>query len=505
MKDLKYSICMTLIIVSSFCCAFAKQTFISSESVEVRETFISNEETRRKNFISYAELSDDIDYLFYYLKTAYAGYSELLQNGFSEENFRKHFKEKYENSEEIETRPIMKEFADFLSRFAKDNHLFILGNNAQEWHSANTFAIFYYTNTFVQKTEDSFNVTQTDSSAIKTGAKFTGNSENLFYYPIKGKNIYRIGIISKQKISAHNFSFDGTEFSLPVYDDGNIQVSFSPKYHEIETTSSIYISLSSFKIQENNSKFKKGSEIVLKKFSDIGKNWRNKKNIIIDLRSNNGGEIGYGIYPFYAMTQENPQNYFSDFKKLNDFSNNFFFEQLQTTSPATLQAHIKYFENLGLTKSWYYKNYKRDYKINLKNPQKLIYKQHCDFFKEIKTYFNGKVIFLIDRNSYSASEISPLFAKRILGENVKIIGENSAGCIQFGDVLPYQLPNSGIAISLSCKRNAFLNHFENWHGEQYGVFPDYWSLGCDLNETIFLETNDSEMKSKLKNIEFRLL
>lgn len=34
---------------------------------------------------------------------------------------------------------------------------------------------------------------------------------------------------------------------------------------------------------------------------------------------------------------------------------------------------------------------------------------------------------------------------------------------------------------------------------------DYWALGCDLNETIFLETNDSEMKEKLKNIEFRLL
>lgn len=115
------------------------------------------------------------------------------------------------------------------------------------------------------------------------------------------------------------------------------------------------------------------------------------------------------------------------------------------------------------------------------------------------------MIFLLDRNSYSASELSPLFAKRILGENVKIIGENSAGCIQFGDVLPYQLPNSRIAISLSSAKNTLLNYFENWHGEQYGIYPDYWALGCDLNETIFLETNDSEMKEKLKNIEFRLL
>lgn len=370
MKVLKYFICLILAITSSFCCVFARQTLISSEPVEIRETFVSNEKTKRKNFISYAELSDDIDYLFYYLKTAYAGYDELLQNGFSEENFRAHFREKYENSEEIET-------------------------------------------------------------------------EN-----------------------------------------------------------SVYISLSSFKVHENDSKFKKGSEIVLKKFADLGKTWQNKKNILIDLRSNGGGMIEYGIYPFYAMTQKNPQS-FKNFQKANIFSNDFFFEQLRTTSPASLQAHIKYFEDLGEKKCLDYKKYKKDYEKNLKSPQKRIFKQQCDFSKEIKTYFKGKVIF--HRNSYSASELSPLFAKRILGENVKIIGENSAGCIQFGDVLPYQLPNSRIAISLSSAKNTLLTHFENWHGEQYGIYPDYWSLGCDLNETIFLETNDSEMKEKLKNIEFRLL
>lgn len=504
MKVLKNFICLILAITSSFCCVFARQTLISSEPVEIRETFVSNEKTKRKNFISYEELSDDIDYLFYYLKTAYAGYDELLKNGFSEENFRAHFREKYENSEEIETRPIMKEFAEMFSAFAKDNHLYILGNNAQEWNSANSFAIFYYTNTFVQKYDDDFLATQTDSSAIKIGAKFTGNTENLFYYPAKGKNTYRLGVISKQKISDYKFFFDGTEINLPLYDDGNIQISFSPKYHEIETENSVYISLSSFKVQENDSKFKKGSEIVLKKFADLGKTWQNKKNIIIDLRSNGGGMIEYGIYPFYTMTQKNPQS-FKDFQKADIFSNDFFFEQVRITSPALLQAHIKYLEDLSEKKCRDYKKYKKDYKKNLKSPQKQIFKQQCDFSKEIKTYFNGKVIFLLDRNSYSASELSPLFAKRILGENAKIIGENSAGCIQFGDVLPYQLPNSRIAISLSSAKNTLLNHFENWHGEQYGIYPDYWSLGCDLNESIFLETNDSEMKEKLKNIEFRLL
>ncbi len=498
----KNVILLLFVAISTF--TFAKQTLISIEPVEIRETFISNENNKRKNFISYKELENDIDYLFYYLKTAYAGYDELLQNGFSEEKFREQFKEKYGTSDKIETRILMREFAEKLSDYVNDKHLYTLGNNEQEWYSANSFALFYYTNTFVKKENDNFLVSKTDSPSIKSGAKFTGNEKNLFYYPAKGKNTYRVGVISKQKISDYKFSFDETEINIPVYDDGNIQISFSPKYHEIETENSIYISLSSFKVQENDSKFKKGSEIILKKFADLGKTWRNKKNIIIDLRSNGGGMIEYCIYPFYAMTQKNPQS-FKNFQKADIFSDDFFFEQVRITSPATLQAHIKYFEDLGEIKCQNYKKYKKNYEKSLKSSQKQIFKQQCDFSKEIKTYFNGKVIFLLDRNSYSASELSPLFAKRILGENVKIIGENSAGCIQFGDVLPYQLPNSRIAISLSSAKNTLLNYFENWHGEQYGIYPDYWALGCDLNETIFLETNDSEMKEKLKNIEFRLL
>lgn len=506
MKSLKYFFYLLLIIESSYYFIFANPTLILREPVKFQETFINTEKTRLKNFISYAEFYKDIDYLFYYLKTAYAGYDELLKNGFSEEKFREYFKKKYENSEEIETRTIMKEFTKLFSEFAIDNHLYIAGNNAQTSYSASSSAKFYYTNTFVQKDENYFYVTQTDSSNIKAEAKFTGNNENLFYYPAKGKNSYRLGIISKKKISDHNFSFDGMELNIPVHDDGNIQISFSQKYHEIETTDSVYISLSSFYVHENDSKFKTGSEIILKKFADAGKTWQNKKNIIIDLRSNTGGEISYGIYPFYAMTKKNPANFsFKNLKKMESFLNDIFFEQNEYYSPATAQSNLKYNEKLIFIKKTEWKKIKKFNRKMLKTPEKLVYSRKCDFSKEIKTFFNGKVIFLMDRNSYSASELSPLAAKRILGNKVKIIGENSAGCIQYGSIYTYLLPNSGISISLGNKKNTLLNHFENWHGEQYGIFPDYWSLGCDLNETIFLETNDSEMKEKLKNIEFRLL
>ena len=49
-----------------------------------------------------------------------------------------------------------------------------------------------------------------------------------------------------------------------------------------------------------------------------------------------------------------------------------------------------------------------------------------------------------------------------------------------------------------------INIFGESHGEGVGIYPDYWSTGEDLNETIFLVTQDEEMKQKLKGIEFSL-
>ena len=60
---------------------------------------------------------------------------------------------------------------------------------------------------------------------------------------------------------------------------------------------------------QENSIFKKGSDIVLQKFANIAKNYQDKKNIIIDLRSNGGGLSDIGMYPFYEMTKKKPWLY----------------------------------------------------------------------------------------------------------------------------------------------------------------------------------------------------
>ena len=90
-------------------------------------------------------------------------------------------------------------------------------------------------------------------------------------------------------------------------------------------------------------------------------------------------------------------------------------------------------------------------------------------------------------------------------EKVIVIGENSLGCFEYVSVFSYLLPNSRLSINLSSRRNSMLNLFSQWHGDCYGIYPDYWSIGNDLNETIFLVTKDNEMKLKLSDIANRLM
>ena len=96
-------------------------------------------------------------------------------------------------------------------------------------------AVFYYANVFIKKTEDGYKVCQSGVPSVMIDSKFTGNEENLFYYPVKGENVYRLGVITDKKTSFHAFDFDGKSIAVPVYDDGAIESLGNIKFREIET------------------------------------------------------------------------------------------------------------------------------------------------------------------------------------------------------------------------------------------------------------------------------
>lgn len=499
----------SLCLIASFC--FSKEVVISSEPCEIKTSYAASQLEKRKSFIVYDEMMKDIDLLSYYLKTAYAGYDVLLKNGYDENEMKKHFENLYKAKSEIDTYSLMNELSDYFSHFPEDLHFSINGTYGKEWITPFQKSFFYYSNVFVEETETGFVVSESDVPSLKKGMKYNGSSENLFYYPSKNSSknekSYRIGTVSPERKADIEIQFDDETVKIPLYVDTQIESFTLLKYHEIETEKSGYVSISSFVLPYSDSMYRKGAEIVFEKFVNVGNKWKGKENIIVDLRSNRGGRSFYGTAFVYSMLQNKPIS-LSDKteKKIDNWNDAFFSDYEYIESPSVIQAHIMHYENTGETKTYYYKNAVSKWKKQQKNPQKIWSKvQLSSDLKELKSDFCGKFIILTDRNSASASEEFVYKMKKVFGnEKVKAIGENTAGCYEYWDVLNYLLPNSKLSVQLGSRRDKAMQTLQQWHGEGYGIYPDYWAIGSDLNETIFLVTSDEEMKEKLKNIEFRL-
>ncbi len=487
---------------------YAEQKFERIKGCEFREPCFPEHGNAQRNEISCNQLKTDIEYFCYYLETAYAGYEKMEENNFCAEQFADFFLEKYAGFDFIDTKKLMNEYSEYMKKSVVDGHFSISMESGANTNYVVPKNKILFADTFLEKRNGKYYVHKTDSEFLKMDDEFTDSTEKLFFYPAKGKNIYRLGSFSDSKIGTAEFSFDNRTVKIPVFDDGNISADFRLKYHEIETEKSGYASISSFLLPEKNSAQRKGSEIIFKKFVSLSERWFSKENIIIDLRSNNGGEINY-IEAFLYFLYFGNYNDFNEkqAKKIDDFFETNFFTKTIFDSPAINFAKLNFLNEYKVSNSKYHiKIAKQRLKNHKKNPQVKQWKQSSNNLIEEKPKFQGKLIFLIDRNSVSAAELFVLSSKLLFGqENVLALGENSYGSLDYGEIYNYFLPESRMAVSLASERMDFTKDFTQWRGDGFGIFPDYWSTGEDLNETIFLATNDEAMKEKLAKVGERLL
>ena len=88
---------------------------------------------------------------------------------------------------------------------------------------------------------------------------------------------------------------------------------------------------------------------------------------------------------------------------------------------------------------------------------------------------------------------------------VYVIGENTNGCISYGDVNSYCLPESKVNVNIPISDfTNILKRFPSWHGEGYGFYPDYWCTSENLLETLVVLSGDDELKFALHGIDYDL-
>lgn len=497
----------SLVFISVFC--FAKEIAVKTEPCEFKE--ISLFETYRpKTFLSYEELNADIDMLCYILSCGYAGYEDMLSRGFDLEKFQSGLLGEFKDKTEIETRRFYFSAKEKLIPYINDAHFQLI--NFYDIYSFCEKEICFWTNIFVRKNENGeYFVAESKNGEVKTGEKYADSLENLFYYPCKSGDIFRLGIMSSGKAEKSDFQFEGNDgktyrISAELFDDGAIEVR-PMKYKEFESSGSAYIALNSFMIPAEESPSRKAAEIVFEKFINSGKKYNGKGNIIIDLRGNQGGESMIpGLFLYSLHADRKIKNLSKDYKKAEEWFSSSFSKTNLVFSPVFVQADYMLAERRGLSGKE-----KRKYSSYLKkikeNPERIVLRDERErsnlFDKESR--FKGKLIFLTDRNSVSAAEIFVLMAKEIFGnEQVFVLGENTYGMASYWNVITIELPNSRIGVHTAFTKNLAFEKYPEWHGEGYGIYPNCWTLGSDLNETIFFLTGDKEMKEKLKDIEFRL-
>ena len=455
-----------------------------------------------KEQISYEQLKEDLEFASYVLNMGYAGNDKMLDKGFDEKSSKDAVMTHFEGKEVIYTDDLIRVFNDNLKPYIKDSHFQLIGKK-QIYTMIEKYTC-YWTDCYVEKRgEDFYSISNT--VGINPDLKYCDDQQNLYYYPSKGSSVYRIAKLSKEPLNSIDVSFDNKSYCLEVFNDGAIEKT-NAKYKAFDSKDSAYIALNTFFLPYLDSPDRKSKEIIFNKFIECGYKYGNKKNLILDMRSNEGGDAAYTVAMFYVLYSGKNNN---DFSKLIPNMSSWFVDSfsLRENLISPVSCKTKYL----LKNNRNQKPSKKEVSLlssQIENPEKVIetagYKKSKLFSKESK--FKGKIIILTDRNSASAGEIIIPLAKEIFGsESVSVIGENTSGSAMYWDVATICLPNSKAGIHTAFAKNKMIEKYDYWHGEGIGFYPDYWSTGQDLNETIFLVTQDEEMKEKLKGISSRLM
>ncbi len=487
-----------LVFISVF---FAFQCFaaelVSESPVVPQKVYVSENEVKNLNSLSPKEFDEDLDSLCYLLQSAYIGYDDMIKKGFDIEKFKLSLKNKFAEKDDIQTSDFVLEICRFLSEYVNDSHFSLVKDNFLYKPSAQK--IIAFTKVYVKKIEGEYVVKEDEWN--EAGKIYTGPAENLFLYPAKGEDIFRVGVLLDENdipdIKKFKFSFDNDEMEISVkaeFPSKSPAMGFSSS---VETENSGYVSINTFFPSYDQNQKTDRNLVQINKFLRKSVEWQDKQNIIIDLRGNTGG------YPFF------PARFllalYDGYKDISaslglsyatDEWSNSLFDVHELSSPCVNEIILQRLIFAGQNTFGIFK----DIEEQKENPRRLIYKHDAVLMNWGENHFGGKIIFITDKNVSSAAEWAILQFKEAFGEQVFVVGTNTGGVLETGNIFAVFLPNSGIKVQFGNMKYLEINDFyPEWHGETFGIFPDYWSASKDLNETIYKITGDKKMKKKLKN------
>lgn len=500
----KIVFCIFFIALSGVC--MAKPKIISSELCEYRDVscdFFGYQKWFKEE-ISYNQAIEDLDTLVYLLKSAYAGYDDAVKRGLEIDQIIDSFKNSNTENQNIKVSDLNEFIYDFFKPYIQDSHFCIESKDL-----ANTCVTQYrvlYSNIYVKKIEDAFVVEKSDNQDFKIGETLKIESENLFLYPSEGENVYRIGYMTSLNKNEMwvNVSYSGMQRKILCnIDTVHLSCNKLDLYKEVETRNSVYIFIPTLIDLEKSNPLRIIVDENYKKLKSVSERYGNKQYVILDLRTNSGGNDYYALRLlsnlFYAEKDCSDNTTKKNMNKLK--KTNLLYEEnrIDYISPTIIRAET-WFKNHCLTDdSNFLEKFDLDKKLLKDEHKKIAVKNNKKNKPKMQSAkYKGKLIILTGKNTASSAESTVFYAEKIFShsEQLIVLGENTMGCTAYGNVWCYQLHNSGIALHLP----SFISGNSKICPEGLGFNPNYWATNEDIIPAIVNVTGDEELFEKLKDI-----
>lgn len=288
--------------------------------------------------------------------------------------------------------------------------------------------------------------------------------------------------------------------------NGNVAYQFNHKLYEKTPVHSadfymtinkhsVYMNLPGFLpdyFQENTST----KDFFQKVYSNF-KVIQNKNYLIIDLRNCPGGLTDYPLLLLYSLYEGGDVIIPSKIFDARQLGAEIIYKRTRFIETPVTES-LRYQRAVYTGNSGYEDDYKTASIMQMSNPRRIVRIENVKITHKIhKPAYNGKIIFLTNNKTASAAESIILQSKVLFPGKVKVLGQNTSGCLTYIDVFQFSMPNNSFAVSMAFKSTEdSLKEFDGWKGEGVGIEPDVICSDEEMLQNLIKITRDKALRLK---------
>ena len=397
--------------------------------------------------ISSQQAVEDVERLFYLLSHGYGGYGFFNQNG-EFEQAKKDLIQELSSKDNWTREKFSKLIHDHLG-FISDCHLSI-----DDHRFAGHYDFWYDTQFELKPDSEGFRLNDRDTDYMV--ASINGKNPAEFLFPSLNQNgepVYRMGVLSKEE--PESFALIAQKDEAERYFDVKLQRSDFSYYADDVFREDFVGGIPVIRVRG----FGDSDPDDLERFVATAKSHRGDPAVIVDIRGNGGGNERWPISWIQGLTGRRVGAVFTTSELESKTSmvgraNAFVYWDSSVSDPSLFSSQAKLFTQRA-----------ERFEVGQRSP---------GWTAPISPSFdlipNETTVILIT-NNLIASAGEGFVMRLSQAENVLVVGENTMGCLTFGNISLHQLPNSKIKIWMPINFCIFQDQVFR---EEVGLFPDLW-------------------------------